>query len=81
MIVKLYSIYDAVTCEYDKFFVARNDDDAKRLALSSFSNHPFIADFSLYYTGVPIDTATGECAPTQFKREFLCTLKELFAHE
>lgn len=44
----LYAFKDCVTGEFDKFFVARNEQDAIRTARVSLGNHPFFRDMDLY---------------------------------
>lgn len=59
MDIKLYAIKDTVIGEFSNFFVARNDNDAKRIVRNSFAAHPFVGDWNLYRICF-INTVTGD---------------------
>lgn len=72
--VELYSFRDCVTGEYDRFFVARNQQDAMRIARVSMANNPFFSDLDLYFHAA-IDQSTGDITPSS--ASFVCHLVDL----
>lgn len=57
--MNLYCIRDTVTGAFDKYFVAGNVEEAKRVCYASLAKHPFVADMSLYVVPVVLDSTSG----------------------
>lgn len=73
--VQLFSFKDVVVGNFDKFFVARNTEDAKRIARVSLQNFPFRNDLDLYFhCFVNENTGVIENAGC----EFICHVSDLF---
>lgn len=78
--MKLYCFYDRVSGTYNRYFVAVNDDDAKRISRVTLESFPFRDDFDLFLVA-KIDDTLGCVRPAvtdDYNVVFLCHLSDLF---
>ncbi|WGL31442.1 nonstructural protein [Dipodfec virus UOA04_Rod_1056] len=78
--MKLYCFYDRVSGSYNRYFVAVNEDDAKRIARATLESFPFRDDLDLFLVA-KIDEHLGCCLPAvsdDYNIVFLCHVSDLF---
>lgn len=76
--MKIYSMYDIVSCEYGTPFTAINYDDCKRKLAYSQQSNPFCKDIKVFYVGdFCVDTGTIVAAP---KAEFMFNLIDIVSN-
>lgn len=79
--MKLYCFYDRVSGSYNRYFVAVNDEDARRIARVTLDSFPFRDDLDLFLVA-KIDEDIGCCLPPvgdDYNVVFLCHVSELFS--
>lgn len=78
--MKLYCFYDRVVGNYNRYYVAVNDEDAYRVARVSMESFSFRDDLDLFVVA-KIDDKLGCCRPAvsdDYNVVFLCHVSDLF---
>ncbi|UPW41561.1 nonstructural protein [Peromfec virus RodF8_56] len=75
MILHLYAFKDLVVGNFTKYFVARGDEDASRIARVSLEGFPFLSDLDLYCLA-KLDEDTG--LVTSGSPLYVCHVVDLF---
>ena len=60
---RYYSVYDKVSCVFDRLWNAMNDADAKRAFIAGNKDNPHVGDHELYYIA-EFDDNNGEVSIT-----------------